>query len=604
VDVLIVSSYPSGDDPAAYRFVADQATAIAGAGATPWIATFDRINLAGDAVLRARQESAIAALRRRAVSQGEGRRGTPTPFQLIDGVPVARLAVPHGPDRPGHGSSAADRRAEALMDLAAMPGRPRWSIVHAHMGYPEGDAAARLAASLSIPFVLTEHNRFVATQLAVPAVAARYRHAIGSAARVVTVSQMLASELGELFPQAADRIRVVPNTVSVDDFRCVGPGERDARTLLYVGYRKESKGIPVLLDAMGVVHARRPDLQLHLVGSSSNDDEEQRWVRRIAELGLGDAVHLDPAADRRGVAAAMERAALLVQPSPRETFGVVVAEALATGSPVVAVDSGGVTEIMSPDPSRLGALVAYDPQALAGAILATLDRRSGFDPAALRAYVVERYAAATVGRRIVDLYDEVVSEARGSSGHASSGPASGGRPAGGAAPESSAPATILVAAHRIHLDRALDTLPGRSLGPTLIVTTGPEAPGYTIAPVDPRRVVALARWGTAPAHAATGALPRRLAASVARPVLNRIRRRRHEGAVLAAVRTAVTAAAAEITASRPGGSPPVAVCLGGLDAAAVEPLVAAGVVHPAPGGLRWLLDSRAAEPPPSPASSA
>ena len=117
----------------------------------------------------------------------------------------------------------------------------------------------------------------------------------------------------------------------------------------------------------------------------------------------------EPAVDRAGIAAAMARASLFVHPSPRETFGVVAVEALASGLPVVATDSGGVTEILGSNPEEVGAIVAIDdPAALAEGIVTTLERRGTFDPAALRASVERRFGAAYVAERLLVVYREAL----------------------------------------------------------------------------------------------------------------------------------------------------------------------------------------------------
>ncbi len=104
--------------------------------------------------------------------------------------------------------------------------------------------------------------------------------------------------------------------------------------------------------------------------------------------------------------------ALFVHPSPRETFGVVAVEALASGLPVVATDSGGVTEILGADADRLGAIVPIDdPEALGRAIVATLERRAAFDPAELRASVERRFGSAFVAERLLVEYRELVGAA-------------------------------------------------------------------------------------------------------------------------------------------------------------------------------------------------
>jgi hypothetical protein len=125
-------------------------------------------------------------------------------------------------------------------------------------------------------------------------------------------------------------------------------------------------------------------------------------------LGVADAVSFEPPALRPAVAEAMARASLLVHASPRETFGMTAVEALASGTPVVAADSGGVTETLAGD-AGLGEIVPRDdPDALAQAVLRTLGRRAEFDPAYLRASAVSRFGAESVATRIADLYEELL----------------------------------------------------------------------------------------------------------------------------------------------------------------------------------------------------
>ena len=118
---------------------------------------------------------------------------------------------------------------------------------------------------------------------------------------------------------------------------------------------------------------------------------------------------------RPAVAGAHDPAALsLRNPSRYETFGVVAAEALAAGLPLVATDSGGVGEIVGPDPDAVGALVPVgDARALGAAILRTLERRDSFDPAILRQSVVGRFGARVVAATLLGLYDEVLDEHAG-----------------------------------------------------------------------------------------------------------------------------------------------------------------------------------------------
>ena len=100
----------------------------------------------------------------------------------------------------------------------------------------------------------------------------------------------------------------------------------------------------------------------------------------------------------------MERAALFVHPSPRETFGVVAVEALASGLPVAAMPSGGVDEILGRDGAYGEVAEAPTAEALAGAIGRALDRRAVVRPARLRAHAERHYAAPAVAARLIALY--------------------------------------------------------------------------------------------------------------------------------------------------------------------------------------------------------
>ena len=404
--ILVASWYPAVDDPARGRFVADQAAALAGTGkARPMVVSFDPMAAEPWLSARARDRDAVARVAETAWVNGA------TPFSrrgygsAVD-VPVARLPVPDGEAlEPG---ADGDLRRDAVERLATTV-LPRFQlgagVVHAHTAYPDGYAAAALARRLGWPLIVTEHASFVGRQLRDPGIRRRYLAAVAAADRFIAVSEFLAGELGAAIPELNGRIEVVPNLVDLEAFP-LGLAERRTDELLFVGYRKASKGMAVLLEAFAAVREAHPNATLRLVGRSSTPLEEQGWLRLATDLGIADGVSFDPPADRAGVASALARASLFVHPSPRETFGITTLEALASGLPVVATRSGGISGILE-DPS-LGELVpSGDPVALAAAVLRCLDRRREFDPEHLRA-AVGPYAAPSVAGRLVDIYRDLL----------------------------------------------------------------------------------------------------------------------------------------------------------------------------------------------------
>ncbi len=581
--VLVVGWYPAADDPIKGRFIADQAAAIRGTGrATPTVVTFEALGSAGDVSLRTR--AAEAWPRGVAAALATGRAVAASGATGPDGIPVLRLGVTGGTTETATWTNQGEHRARALGAYLDASRRSPVSLIHAHVGYPDGAAVAATAGPRGIPYVLTEHATYLDRLLAQPAQREAYGAAARGAARVIAVGPGLARQILDAFPDLGDRVVVVPNTVDVAAFRPVGAAARDPHELLWVGYRSASKGIPTLLAAFAEVWRRRPETRLRLIGRSPTDAEEAEWHRLAAALGIADVVRFEPPVlDRASIVDAMAHAACFVHPSTAERFGIVAAEALASGLPVVATDSGGVAEILGPDPRRFGALVPSGaPQALAAAIVETLDRRNDFDPLVLRSWVETRYGGPAVAQRLVDLYETVLQE------HESTGD----RPGPHVVPETAAPGratqpgrtpVVVLALDRPALDRALGHQPAWVLSGARIVTCGDPFPGAQLVPPDLARSMARLLAGPFGVRhlpptwrRLVGPLVRRRQARLERKVLPRL------GAV---VRDALTAATAN------GGAPAWLVCLGGLDVLVATALADQRAVI-APGGLRWLGDHR------------
>lgn len=599
--VIVATWFPSIDDPGAGRFVADQAEALAAAGRfRPAAISFDPVKLTGLARSRGAQAGAILDASRVAI------RGADRPFahqgwSVAPGIPVARLSIPDGSTAESGAAHGASHREAVLGALGErlmtdpVPW-PRTGIVHAHTGYPDGAAAIALADALGWPLIVTEHASFVDRLISNPELRARYEAMLERADRVFAVSESLAAELRTSFPGHASTIATLPNAVPVDRFPIVPTAERRPDELLFVGYRKASKGIETLLRGVAIARASRPSITLRLVGRPSSDESEATWHALAAELGIADALTIESGTDRDGIVAAMSRASVFVHASPRETFGVVVVEALATGMPVVVTDSGGVTEILGSEPERLGALVPVDdPEAFAAAILRTLERRESFDPAALRASVERRFGAGFVAERLHVAYREALGRWSAPAGAAPGDPDRASGPRLAVTDRARPTRSIVVALDRSTAARRLEALPAE-LRAGLTVVTSLEPPGVELPAV--RRVVEVSvepRWRpvarTGPARR-SGPIGR--IARLASDPLGTIRRRLERTAPADAWLVPATEAIRRVLAEN-DPEPGRLIPLEGHDALAVEPVTATDPTVRSEVGLRGLADRWAAD---------
>jgi glycosyltransferase involved in cell wall biosynthesis len=135
------------------------------------------------------------------------------------------------------------------------------------------------------------------------------------------------------------------------------------------------KGHDVLVDALAPLTSFR--WQCLCVGSIERDPAfVARVRRRAADNGMDRRLRFPGPQAGADLARSYAGADLLVLPSRSETYGMVVAEALARGLPVVAAEVGGVPEALGqgPDGTRPGLLVPPgDPAALRDALRAWLD---------------------------------------------------------------------------------------------------------------------------------------------------------------------------------------------------------------------------------------
>jgi glycosyltransferase involved in cell wall biosynthesis len=190
------------------------------------------------------------------------------------------------------------------------------------------------------------------------------------AAKVICMSQAIADQLDP------GNVEVVYESVDPSEFRPDLAGRfrprvgipDDAPLVGAVGRLDTWKGFDVLLDAFESAKARRPDLHLVVAGSE---------VRGKEQLAVGLAARAERMPDlhwpgpRADVADLFADIDTFVLPSTEpEPYGIVVVEALASGTPVVVTDAGGVREVV--DQAAPGSATRVPPRdaaALADAIV-------------------------------------------------------------------------------------------------------------------------------------------------------------------------------------------------------------------------------------------
>jgi alpha-1,6-mannosyltransferase len=215
----------------------------------------------------------------------------------------------------------------------------------------------------------------------------------------------------DLLSAGVPRVVQVPLGVELNRFRPLDDGARvrererrglptDAPLAGFVGRFASEKAIDVVLDAWASVHAKTGAV-LALVGAGPLEAQlrahaASRFVR-----------FLPFERDRTSLATLLASFDMYVAPGPVETFGLSALEALASGTPVLSVDQGGVSELVRA--SSAGLLYPRgDAGACAAQAIALLGENRDRLSTAARAYAERTHAWSHVFDRIFSVYDSVM----------------------------------------------------------------------------------------------------------------------------------------------------------------------------------------------------
>lgn len=289
------------------------------------------------------------------VGDGRGRS-----VERVDGFPVYRTTAHLPSELPVH-----PRAGRELDDLLS---RLRPDVVHAHVGVVSpfawsGISAARRAR---LPLAVTFH--------CVLGPWARVAGALGpvspvrlwqrGGADLTAVSSMLAAQVRRA--GAHDPITILPNGITVEDWRLERPGPQERRphrpvtvvaSLRWVERKRPLQVVRAFAQAVRSTPGTDAILKIYGDGPL-----RERLTREVAESGLADRIELVGRVERTELAQAFTRADIYLQTSPAESFGISTLEARSAGLAVVAMRSSGVRDFIT---DGVDGLLADDDAGLA-----------------------------------------------------------------------------------------------------------------------------------------------------------------------------------------------------------------------------------------------
>ncbi|MFN2118518.1 MAG: glycosyltransferase [Candidatus Promineifilaceae bacterium] len=324
-----------------------------------------------------------------------------------------------------------DEFAQAIYEFATEE-NVTYDLIHTHY-WLSGLAAGQLREKWpSIPIVHMFHtlgrmkNRVATTdrELAPPERIEGEQKVIEIADRIVVATPAEQAQLHWLYGNRSKKEVVVPPGVDLDKFK---PLPREAakahvgipvhdRSILFVGRIEPLKGVDTLLQAMALIQERYPSavkkVTVTIIGGdpwAHDPDLEMKRLQAMREqLGIRDIVTFIGARDQNELPYYYAAAEIVVMPSHYESFGMVALEAMASGTPVIASEVGGLAFLVQ-DGENGFHVPSRDPETLAERIYELLVNDSCRERLGRNAREhARKYAWSNIAEKMLEVYDKLL----------------------------------------------------------------------------------------------------------------------------------------------------------------------------------------------------
>lgn len=216
----------------------------------------------------------------------------------------------------------------------------KYDLIHAHWVIPQGIVQSWFRK----PYVLTGHGGDIMSMNMGPLKRMK-KSAFEKAAKVCVVSKQLSEKVREMAPLVDAEIISMGCDTSMfsPQFRKENHfNQNDKKVILFVGRLEEVKGVEYLIDSMQYI-----DAKLVIVGTGSLENKLKKHAEAYGDkiCFMGAKTH----AELRGIypsADVFVMSSVTTKDGAKEGFGLVMLEAMASGVPVVAFNSGGIAQLI------------------------------------------------------------------------------------------------------------------------------------------------------------------------------------------------------------------------------------------------------------------
>lgn len=279
-------------------------------------------------------------------------------------------------------------------------------IIHTNVLYPSGFLGYLISKKNNAPFVLTSHWTKLHWVFNKPFFKGRGKKVLQKASCIFPVSQFLENQLKQY---GGERIKtkVVPNVVNPELFYYQEKQEKEHIQLLCVTSfwnKKEMHKRPeLLIDAIRLLDENEQKrIKLWFIGRG---ERQHTMQNDLLQNPVNAEIKFYGGQSKVFISDKMRAADYLVQATEKETFGVVIAEALCTGLPCIASDLTVLKELVN---ETNGLLLQNQAEEWARAFRKALKKELNFDKKAISEQMKKRFSYEAIGKLYMDEYIKIM----------------------------------------------------------------------------------------------------------------------------------------------------------------------------------------------------
>lgn len=274
------------------------------------------------------------------------------------------------------------------------------NMIHAHGAILNGTLAYLISKRLNVPFIVTEHtgpysrilNNWFKSKIS--------KFIFNKATKVLAVSEHQKNELLKLGIDPS-KVEVSYNPINNDIFNL--KGVRDHKRIAFVSRLDEFKGGLRTVKAFHQLTNKYSDYSLTIVGDGEELDIIKEYIKRN---NLTNQIILKGTLTKLQISEVLKESSFFVFPSRYETFGLVAAEALSCGLPVISTNLTAPKEFIN---GKNGILVDPDSvDEIAAAMEKLIVNRANYDDGFIHDQIENRFGLERFGEYLIGVYTQFV----------------------------------------------------------------------------------------------------------------------------------------------------------------------------------------------------